>query len=222
MKTNTSRAFTLIEILVVVGIIMLLAAILFPVFGSAQERARASTCLSNLKQLGVAWQMYNQDSDQKTLQYVQTAVGCPQTVLKPYTKNNQIWICPSESTPTALLGTDPTYVTYQFNYLLTNKPEAQFTRASELVLTFDADATEGGFVEGNSTDNGLTTDWPHLRRTGCPNTGNTPSPLTTACGSQSYLQTEFNRHNGTVNALYLDGHAKGTKAQMYADTNFVP
>src|SRR5712692_8443545 len=58
------RAFTLIELLVVIAIIAILAAILFPVFAQAREKARSITCTSNLKELGLAWQMYIQDYDE--------------------------------------------------------------------------------------------------------------------------------------------------------------
>ena len=61
--TRNKRAFTLIELLVVIAIIAILAAILFPVFASAREKARQATCQSNLKQLGLAFQQYAMDND---------------------------------------------------------------------------------------------------------------------------------------------------------------
>src|SRR5689334_11631738 len=63
MKRSTS-AFTLIELLVVIAIIAILAAILFPVFAQAREKARAISCVSNLKQMGLAMVMYAQDYDE--------------------------------------------------------------------------------------------------------------------------------------------------------------
>src|SRR6266568_3148106 len=56
--------FTLIELLVVIAIIAILAAILFPVFAQARDRARSASCLSNLKQMGTAWMLYAQDYDE--------------------------------------------------------------------------------------------------------------------------------------------------------------
>jgi len=57
-RLSCERAFTLIELLVVIAIIAILAAILFPVFAKARDKARQATCMSNLKQLALAWLMY--------------------------------------------------------------------------------------------------------------------------------------------------------------------
>ncbi len=86
----TRRGFTLIELLVVIAIIAILAAILFPVFARAREKARQITCASNLKQMGLAFFMYNADYDE-------TYVVNPywKSRLQPYIKNTQINYCPS-------------------------------------------------------------------------------------------------------------------------------
>jgi prepilin-type N-terminal cleavage/methylation domain-containing protein len=101
-----SRGFTLIELLVVIAIIAILAAILFPVFAQARDKARSARCLSNNKQIGVAVQMYLQDYDntypaQKADGvYVFAAKGKDMGLnwydeLMPYIKSGWIWICPS-------------------------------------------------------------------------------------------------------------------------------
>src|SRR5687768_2051326 len=64
VSPGTRRGFTLIELLVVIAIIAILAAVLFPVFAQAREKARAASCLSNTKQVGTAVQLYLQDYDE--------------------------------------------------------------------------------------------------------------------------------------------------------------
>src|SRR6186713_440515 len=101
-KTSSSRkGFTLIELLVVIAIIAILAAILFPVFGRARENARRSSCMSNLKQVGLGWMQYSQDYDEYAapIRYgtASTQYFPLRSLLDPYIKSAQIYICPSNS-----------------------------------------------------------------------------------------------------------------------------
>jgi prepilin-type N-terminal cleavage/methylation domain-containing protein/prepilin-type processing-associated H-X9-DG protein len=93
MLTNRRNAFTLIELLVVIAIIAILAAILFPVFAQARDKARQATCLSNEKQLGLGLTMYVQDYDESfpMSQYFDSA-GIPYdwgNAIYPYIKNGK-------------------------------------------------------------------------------------------------------------------------------------
>jgi prepilin-type N-terminal cleavage/methylation domain-containing protein/prepilin-type processing-associated H-X9-DG protein len=91
------RGFTLIELLVVIAIIAILAAILFPVFAQAREKARQTACLSNTKQLALGVYMYAQDYDETlpVAGYNQQCRGRWQWQIYPYVKNEQMFTCPN-------------------------------------------------------------------------------------------------------------------------------
>jgi prepilin-type N-terminal cleavage/methylation domain-containing protein len=94
MSTFRRKGFTLIELLVVIAIIAILAAILFPVFAKAREKARTNNCLNNLRQIALAVQMYSQDNEEKFFPDPVTAAWA--TYLKPYNEAT-IYDCPTQT-----------------------------------------------------------------------------------------------------------------------------
>jgi prepilin-type N-terminal cleavage/methylation domain-containing protein/prepilin-type processing-associated H-X9-DG protein len=108
-KKRLGQGFTLIELLVVIAIIAILASILFPVFARARENARRSSCASNLKQIGLGFQMYSQDYDEKIPGTVRVDAASPgyatwQYNILPYIKSNQLFNCPSSANATKYEG----------------------------------------------------------------------------------------------------------------------
>ena len=114
MIKHQFAGYTLIELLVVIAIIAVLAAILFPVFAQAREKARQTTCASNLRQIGMAFAMYTEDYDERLPDRRDLKVSLPtgfhpwttwpltdprgawaELILQPYTKSTEIWTCPS-------------------------------------------------------------------------------------------------------------------------------
>jgi prepilin-type N-terminal cleavage/methylation domain-containing protein/prepilin-type processing-associated H-X9-DG protein len=96
------RGFTLIELLVVIAIIAILAAILFPVFAKAREKARQTSCLSNLKQFALGALSYAQDYDENLPYYYRynpwpVNLRWWPDMIQPYVKNYQLFVCPSGS-----------------------------------------------------------------------------------------------------------------------------
>lgn len=149
-RTIRAQGFTLIELLVVIAIIAILAAILFPVFARARENARRASCMSNLKQIGLAFMMYTQDYDEKyPMSYQltpQTTAGMPGStwwsatypdgvlvhdvnwmdILYPYTKSIQVYVCPSMNPASIFAGG----ASYGYNLAISNAAAGNLSMAS--------------------------------------------------------------------------------------------
>lgn len=95
---HSKGGFTLIELLIVIAVIAILAAILFPVFAKARENARRSACLSNLKQLGMAAMQYTQDFDEKLPVVGGSTSGGWAGLIYPYARSQAVFKCPNDRT----------------------------------------------------------------------------------------------------------------------------
>jgi len=212
-------AFTLIELLVVIAIIAILAAILFPVFAQAREKARGISCLGNLKQAGLAYAMYTQDYDETTpLQnspvvkdasgnYV--AGGYWFRLIQSYVKNWQLMLCPDR----VLAAAKP--------------PQANYP--AELNGRLQGYGYNDGWISDSGY--GLTIQLPHGARPGrsiaaiiapadCVAFGDTyDTPGYSIAmdnifsGSDGPGRSQQIRHLGNLNYAFVDGHAKIIKMQ---------
>jgi len=178
MTRRSSRAFTLIELLVVIAIIAILAAILFPVFAQAREKARMTTCLSNCKQIALAFQMYQQDYDGMfTWQGAHLgddnadfmAPGAKPTwgaELMPYIKSPKIYICPS-ARPSPFdkkqawgPATDISASSYFMNGCFNGIPESIVDQPADKVLgSCWAYITKAPFTRPGNVDTRWTVGW---------------------------------------------------------------
>jgi prepilin-type N-terminal cleavage/methylation domain-containing protein/prepilin-type processing-associated H-X9-DG protein len=176
-RERRRAGFTLIELLVVIAIIAILAAILFPVFAQAREKARQTSCLSNTKQIGLAFMQYIQDYDEALPPVAGTYVfnnttylahwgvdliggtnvptaTVPAGVTVPsligsYIKNNQIQNCPSAPRPSV----NSAAVSYLYNDLVAGRSQAAVTAVSQTVLMSESSSASG--VLGNNQPLGL-------------------------------------------------------------------
>jgi prepilin-type N-terminal cleavage/methylation domain-containing protein/prepilin-type processing-associated H-X9-DG protein len=227
---NRSSGFTLIELLVVIAIIAILAAILFPVFAQAREKARQTACLSNMKQIGLGLMMYTEDFDEglpcgmyqhngANGDYGMGWVG----QIYPYITNGPVFNCPSDSF-------DPKYdpndmkVSYAYNQWLDSNSGStpgltylsRMTSPANVLVLLEV---TGGFTY--ATANGGFTPLPNESRspvaTGYP--GSTPNgaqKYATGQMSDNFSSPNFytpGRHTGGSVYLAADGHAKWTRAE---------
>jgi prepilin-type N-terminal cleavage/methylation domain-containing protein/prepilin-type processing-associated H-X9-DG protein len=219
-QQTQKRGFTLIELLVVIAIIAILAAILFPVFAQAREKARQITCISNLKQIGLGMLQYVQDNDETMFPttYYDPATGIlhqwdgglnfatntydpSQGFLQPYMKSVAIQDCPDAAA--IPLGTPAEHIAYGINQLiyysttfqqLPNPTLAQFTVPTDTILMADSagyDLRDGLYREDDLT-------WP---------SGGNP--------------TVQGRHQETASVLWMDGHVKATRP-TYGSPYYTP
>ncbi|BDI33618.1 hypothetical protein CCAX7_56690 [Capsulimonas corticalis] len=134
------KGFTLIELLVVIAIIAILAAILFPVFAKAREKARQISCLSNEKQLGLGLLQYNQDYDETFpcgVAYDLSLGSGWAGAIYPYVKSAGVYHCPDDPTSQQVVGGVTLYpISFALNVITADHSVAQWTApASTTLLT---------------------------------------------------------------------------------------
>ena len=228
--SNRRHAFTLIELLVVIAIIAILAAILFPVFAQAREKARSIACLSNVRQIGTAFAMYLQDYDESFMPTVterQAPTSAPDTaagrapysyrmILQPYIKSQQLFKCPSAQAWPAI-GPGNWYPTDYGCHL--NEANVDPTGNAPFRALYQDPNQLGDFGFNASTplaaisypaqflvvaDAGRTSD-------NSPSRGGLyPQPWEFNVTTQSRF---IARHQGGGNAAYSDGHAKWSRPE---------
>jgi prepilin-type N-terminal cleavage/methylation domain-containing protein/prepilin-type processing-associated H-X9-DG protein len=225
------RGFTLIELLVVIAIIAILAAILFPVFARAREKAHAAACMSNIKQLGIALIAYNVDYSGTNPQRSQSAGRRPAEILNPYIKNWELWRCNSDPSN----GKPPGDCSYSLNATLAGLPwpypwapsgswgsyntglsDAQVEDAAHYITLVEFD-DEGGWFEGNG-------DAPHQKWAILEALGYYPPEHWATSGPHylGYSGKSYFRHNAGSNYLFYDGHVKWGGGRQYNSSNYIP
>jgi len=173
----------------VIAIIAILAAILFPVFARAREKARQTSCLNNIKQLATAAMMYSQDYDEKVLPSYLFGYWWT-SMLQPYIKNTNIYICPSKDSSSPSYGHNHCNLGYNSTVSM-----ASVDKPAETVIFND-----NGFVTNPTADPKTWTE------------SGGGAPYTRWPNNTPYWDTDpwrpVPRHNGMCNCAFLDGHGK--------------
>ncbi|MDR3709219.1 MAG: DUF1559 domain-containing protein [Capsulimonadaceae bacterium] len=227
VRKQRGIGFTLIELLVVIAIIAILAAILFPVFATAREKARQSTCLSNLKQLGLAMSQYTTDYDE-TFPMLTYSVS-PYTewpdIIMPYVKSKTVMLCPDDLV-TAHSGNVAYPVSYAMNINFAstttgtaglNCSQVAIPAATLLVADSGAIPTPGvdpsqwPAIQNPNSEPIIMLDW-HTMDT-------TLGAGATGAYNSSLYTPPIQRHTGFTNILWADFHAKSkTVGQVFVNT----
>jgi len=230
------NAFTLIELLVVIAIIAILAAILFPVFAAAREKARQTTCTSNLKQLGLAFLQYEQDNDETVPsgRNMDIAAGCGSFTAAcytnwtfdvfPYVKARAAFSCPDDPTTAAtshnpgnVQGTGvPLSYMVNLNALITNinnyapTTMSKYAAPSLTVLLLECQTNFNDpslYINGGSNEPGDE----FLPTVNVAAGGGGSTLATCQIGGEKFIESELipnGRHNGGSCYLMADGHVK--------------
>ena len=228
--SGRSAGFTLIELLVVIAIIAILAAILFPVFAQAREKARSASCLSNLKQITLGALMYAQDYDETLPLYTydystywvggRTKAGDPldksKGIIFPYIKNGDIQKCPSYTGTKNLGGTGYGYserlysdgTTFNSAYVpLGVATLASVSKTAETLFFGDS---------GNRTDaNGVAPNTMNANAGSVRETITLEVPSNWCYAGYGCTSSEDFRHTGFANFSYVDGHVKPIKRETF-------
>ncbi len=184
-QAKQSQAFTLIELLVVIAIIAILAAILFPVFQKVRENARRTSCLSNEKQLGLAFTQYTQDYDERYPSGVIAGTGVGLRSygqgwggqIYTYVKSTGVYKCPDDPTSVqANNGYSASPVSYAFNANATSSALSQFNAPASSVLLCE---TFGAPVRVDQADEGI---YSNTQYDLSPVTDGLPDPTSAAGG----------------------------------------
>lgn len=207
-QRKENRAFTLIELLVVIAIISILAAILFPVFARARENARRTSCLSNLKQMGLAVMMYVQDYDET---YPRNRHPAPQSsvfwqnMIVPYTKNTQIFQCPS-TTRTSIAdggyGANALIFVQDVSSSPLKMAAIPSTASTYMIMDYGTWRIFGGYPDDPTNMSYL------------PGVGDIGVDCSGASAGTAQSDCKSGRHFGGVVVNFADGHAKWLKTQV--------